>query len=111
MRGAVLSLSLLALATVAAAAPERRLTVVNDAGVRLQAFYIAPLDQDSEDALGENVLQPGAALTLDLASTACLYEVRADFADGRILVLAPYDACKEPELRLSTVLSRGREQR
>ena len=56
-----------------------------------------------EDALGEEVIEPGKSLKLDfnVGANFCRFEMRIEFIDGDPLYLRSFDACRETVLHVT----------
>lgn len=105
-----MSLSLSALARVgftalalvalpaAAHAQSRVVEVVNNTGVTLMEFYASNVDRSAweEDILGADVLDSGYSVDIDIddGSGQCLFDFRAVFADGDVIVDEAVNVCE-----------------
>ncbi|MGJ3262705.1 MAG: hypothetical protein ACFE0R_05650 [Salinarimonas sp.] len=88
----------LALASGAALAQNREVTIVNETGVTMTHFYASNVDRTSweEDILGNDVLQSGYSVPIDIddGSGQCLFDFRALFADGDEIVDEAVNVCE-----------------
>ena len=77
---------------------DRRVRIINVTGVTMTHFYASNSGRNDweEDILGEDVLQPGQSVTVNIddGSGYCLYDFKAVFDDGDSLVRQRVDVCK-----------------
>ena len=101
-----LSLPLLALTAASVFAQMVKISVVNNSGKTMTAVYMSPPDQDD---WGKNELpapiadREKAEFEWDQADyqgsdAGCVFDVRAEYADGRSTDLPAVDLCKETAL-------------
>lgn len=94
-----------AISAPAAAGPDRRVRIINDTGVTMTQFYASNVDADSweEDILGSDVLRSGQSVrvNIDDGTGACVFDFKAVFADGDVLVRENINVCRISEYRYS----------
>jgi hypothetical protein len=87
----------------AAEAQDRRVNIINETGVTLNEFYGSNVNADTweEDILGADVLPSGSSVVInfDDGSGECLFDFRAVFADGDVLVNEGINVCEISEYR------------
>ena len=98
LRGlAALALALL-VAMPANAAADRHVVIVNHTHHALVKFFASNHDEDSwqEDILGEDSLDPGeqVRINIDDGTGHCIYDFKAVFDDGDVLVRKEINVCK-----------------
>ncbi|MEG4055287.1 MULTISPECIES: hypothetical protein [unclassified Microcoleus] len=104
-----LSLPLLALTAASVFAQTVTISVINNSGKTMTAVYMSPPDQDT---WGKNELnapiadREKAEFQWDQADyvdsdAGCVFDVRAEYADGRSTDLAAVDVCKETALNFN----------
>lgn len=88
--------------TATASVQDRNVDVHNDTGVTLTHLYSTNSGQDDwgGDILGSDVIGPGESVTVDFddGSGACLFDVRARFADGDVLEQYQINVCRISDL-------------
>lgn len=93
-----LSASLGLMATLPAAALDRRVEIVNNTGFTIVEFYGSNTGSKSweEDILGPNVLPSGQSVVInfDDASGYCKFDFRAVFEDGDVLDRGGVNICE-----------------
>ncbi len=81
-----------------ASAEDRRVRIINETRHIIVRFYASNVNASGweEDILGEDVLQPGQSVTVNIddGSGYCLYDFKAVFDDGDSLVRQRVDVCK-----------------
>ncbi len=81
-----------------ASAEDRRVRIVNDTGYTLQEFYGSNVGSDSweEDILGYDVIGPYSSLIIDFddGSGYCLFDFKAVFSDGDVLIRKRVNVCE-----------------
>ena len=81
------------------------LTIVNDTGQAVEFLYIiTPQGGWPEDLLEEDVLAAGATYRFQGAQPACIYDVKAVFADGTAVERPAFDICATPQVSLAALL-------
>lgn len=102
---AALATLAMAVAAPAIAASDRRVRIINDTGVTMTEFYASSVDADSweEDILGRNVLRSGTnvMVNIDDGTGECMFDFKAVFADGDVLVRERINVCRISEYRYS----------
>ncbi|WP_204114102.1 hypothetical protein [Shimia biformata] len=87
-----------ALISTAALAEDIEVFLVNDSSADLVAFSVSPAsaNQWQDNLLGETRLQPGYEIGVLIADglSTCIYDIRADFADGTGLDDFGVDLCE-----------------
>lgn len=96
-----LSLALAAACSVAgspALAADRRVMIINDTGYSIVRFYASSQDSDSweEDILGTDTLRAGqrVRINIDDGSGACIYDFKAVFSDGDVMMRRGINVCR-----------------
>lgn len=88
---------------VAGAGADRRVRIINDTHVTMTQFYASSVDADDweEDILGQDVLRAGQSvrINIDDGTGACLFDFKAVFADGDVLVRERINVCRISEYR------------
>ncbi|MEG4575730.1 hypothetical protein QUA56_24105 [Microcoleus sp. N3A4] len=101
-----LSLPLLALTAASVFAEMVKISVVNNSGKTMTAVYISPPDKDT---WGENELEAPIAdrekadfewnqADYGGSDAGCVFDVRAEYSDGKSTELDAVDLCKETAL-------------
>ncbi|MFO1014899.1 MAG: hypothetical protein U1E50_14155 [Caulobacteraceae bacterium] len=84
---------------------DRRVSIINARGSQLREFYATSTDTNDwgEDLLGSGVIRPGQRSTIDVddGNNNCMYDFKAVFADGRVIVRRAINACQISEYRFS----------
>jgi len=102
---------LLAVATVAvlaapASAEDRHVKIINETNATIVHFYGSNAGSNSweEDILGKDVLKPGQSVVInfDDGSGYCLFDFKAEFSDGDVLIRRGIDVCKVGVYRYTT---------
>jgi hypothetical protein len=79
-------------------AKDRRVDIVNASGYTITNFFASTVDQDSweEDMLDNDTLKNGETLEADIddGTNACLYDFKAVFSDGTVLVRRKINVCE-----------------
>lgn len=94
--------ALVGLFFVVSAAPsqaeDRRVRIINETQTTMVEFYASNVGADTweEDILGNDVLPAGDSvmMNIDDGTGYCLYDFRAVFADGDVLVRERVDVCE-----------------
>ena len=77
---------------------DRHVTIHNETGWTMLRFYASDSRADSweEDILGDRVLEAGASIRINIddGSGACLYDFKAEFANGQELVRNRINVCQ-----------------
>ncbi len=102
-RRALIGAAVLAMAATAAYAQENRnVDVHNDTGVTLTHLYSTNSGQADwgGDILGASVIESGESVTVDFddGTDACLYDVKARFADGDEMELRQINVCQATDI-------------
>ncbi len=104
-RRAVIGAAVLVMAAGAAFAQDgydRRVRVHNNTGVTLTHLYSTNSGESSwgGDILGSGVIQDGAGVVVDFddGTGACLFDVRARFADGDVVEQYQINVCQITDL-------------
>lgn len=91
------ALVLLSLTPLSAHAADRRVTVVNKTKVAVVEFYASRANTDDweEDILGQDVLEPGASVevNIDDGTGACRFDFKAVFDDEDEVIKKKIDVC------------------
>lgn len=99
--GAVLTLS--SLAPEPAQAQDRRVRLINSTRHTMVQFYASNSSRTNweEDILGQRVLPAGQSVTVNIddGSGACLFDFKAVFDDGDVLVRNRINVCQISEYR------------
>jgi hypothetical protein len=94
----VLGLAAAALLSTSARAEDRRVKVINETNATIVHFYGSNAGSDSweEDVLGSDVVKPGQSVRInfDDGSGYCLFDFKAVFSDGDVLIRRRIDVCK-----------------
>lgn len=84
--------------SIGAFAADRVVTIINETGYTIVEFYGSNAGTNSweEDILGNNVLSHNASVQVDFddGTGHCMFDFRAIFEDGDILVQERVDVCK-----------------
>jgi hypothetical protein len=87
----------LALLAAPAYAADRHVKIINDTGHTIVQFYASNADRDSweEDILGRETLDPGEEVNINIddGSGHCVYDFKAVFDDGDVLVRHGINVC------------------
>ncbi len=88
-----------AFASIASAqALDRHVTIVNDTNTDIVEFYGSQVDAKDwqEDILGSKVLSAGSSVSVnfDDGTGYCMFDFRAVFADGDVLVRKKINVCE-----------------
>ena len=98
--GAVVAIAVAGTAT--ASVQDRRVRVHNDTGVTLTHLYSTSSGQADwgGDILGSDVIGAGQSIIVDFddGSGACIFEIRARFADGDVLEEYRINVCQVSDL-------------
>lgn len=99
------AMTLTAAVSAHAVSQDRRVTIINDTGVTMTRFYASNVDANSwqEDILGREVLRSGRSvrINIDDGTGACVFDFKAVFADGDVLVRENINVCRISEYRYS----------
>lgn len=102
---AVAALTLTAAVSAPAVSQDRRVNIINDTGVTMTQFYASSVDADSweEDILGRDVLRSGRSvrINIDDGTGECVFDFKAVFADGDVVVRENINVCRISEYRYS----------
>ena len=109
MIAAGLSLPLLALTAASVFAQMVKISVVNNSGKTMTAVYMSPPDKDT---WGENELEAPIAdrekadfewnqADYGGSDAGCVFDVRAEYSDGKSTDLDAVDLCKETALNFN----------
>ena len=102
---AAAALTLTAAVSAHAVGQDRRVTIINDTGVTMSQFYASSVDASSweEDILGRDVLRSGRSvrINIDDGTGACVFDFKAVFADGDVVVRENINVCRISEYRYS----------
>ncbi|MEG4839425.1 hypothetical protein [Microcoleus sp. B9-D4] len=104
-----LSLPLLALTAASVFAQMVKVSVVNNSGKTMTAVYMSPPDKDTwgENELEAPIADRGKAdFKWDQADyggsdAGCIFDVRAEYSDGKSTDLGAVDLCKENALNFN----------
>lgn len=85
-----LAVPAIALTAPAAIAGKDDFHIVNETNAVIQELYLSDSRRDSwdNDILGRDILRSGQSVQVefgDMSSNACLYDIRAVFADGEVV--------------------------
>ncbi len=98
MQASVLAGAVLFACVVDASAFDRRVVVINNTSTAIQEFYASNTGENDwqEDILGEDMLQPGAEMTVNIddGSGYCKYDFRAVFEDATEATKAGVNVCE-----------------
>ncbi len=100
----VIVAAVMACAHAATAAVAKALKVVNATHKVIVGVYLTPLacNDDTDDALGEGVIEPGASRPIELqGNCGCRYNLRFVFADKSAIDRFDIDVCKRPSFRVT----------
>lgn len=92
------AVALLLASVVSVQAQDRYVRIHNDTGVTLYRFYST--DSGSKrwgnDVMGSSTLEPGASMRLNFDNDYgyCLFDFRAEFADGEVLERQEVNVCE-----------------
>jgi len=79
--------------------------IINDTPYTILHLYAhaESMSDWEEDALGEEIIEPGKRLKLDfnVGPNHCRFEMRIEFIDRDPLNLTGFDACRETELHVT----------
>lgn len=103
------ALPLIAFSSLKVLADEIIISVINNSGKEMTAIYISPPDQDD---WGENELDEAVAdrSKVDFSwdqddyggsDAGCIFDVRAEYSDGKSTDLEKMDLCKEASLNFN----------
>lgn len=88
-----------------AVAQDRRVRIINDTRHTMVQFYASNSSRTNweEDILGQRVLPPGQSvmINIDDGSGACLFDFKAVFNDGDVLVRNQINVCQISQYRYS----------
>ncbi len=83
--------------TTATVAANRHVLVSNQTGVTMVQFFASNISRSTweEDILGANVLPSGRSvdINIDDGTGACLFDFKAVFADGDVVIENGYNVC------------------
>ncbi|MEQ9520635.1 MAG: hypothetical protein RLN89_14490 [Parvibaculum sp.] len=78
-------------------AEDRRVRIINETQTTMVEFYASNVGAESwqEDILGQDILAPGDSvmMNIDDGTGYCLYDFRAVFTDGDVLIRERVDVC------------------
>ena len=98
MQTSALAVAVIIACVVDASAYDRRVVVVNNTSTAIQEFYASNTGQDDwqEDILGDNMLQPGGEVTVNIddGSGYCKYDFRAVFEDSTEATKTGVNVCE-----------------
>ena len=84
--------------TLGASALDRHVRIINDTGVEMREFYASNVGTNNweEDILGRQTLPSGSSVNINIddGKGYCMYDFRAVFADGDVLVRKRVNVCK-----------------
>ena len=102
---AVAALAVTVATTSAAAAADRRVTVINETNHTMTRLYASNSADPNfhNDLLGDYVMRPGGSVTLDFddGTGACSFDVRGVFSDGDKVERHRFNVCTETEMRFT----------
>jgi hypothetical protein len=79
-------------------AEDRRVRIINETSHTIVGFFASNVGRRSweEDILGTKVLPPGQAVVVNIddGSGYCLFDFKAVFNDGEVLIRERVDVCK-----------------
>ncbi|MBL4807404.1 MAG: hypothetical protein JKY31_08955 [Rhodobacteraceae bacterium] len=82
----------------------RVVDIVNDTGVTMTRFYASNTNQRDwgHDRFGSTVLYSGnyKTLNIDDGTGACMFDLRAQFADGDVVTRSNFNVCVESSWRV-----------
>lgn len=97
LRLALAGLALVA-SVVASGAQDRRVRIHNDTSVTLYRFYSTDSGSDrwGSDVMGSSTLEPGRSMRLNFDNDYgyCLFDFKAEFADGQVLERREVNVCE-----------------
>lgn len=77
---------------------DRKVDIVNKTGHTMTSFYASSVDEETweEDMLDGDTLKNGETLEADIddGTDACVYDFKAEFADGDSVVKRKINVCK-----------------
>lgn len=86
-------------------AQNRVVSIGNYTGVTMTHFYASNINRSSweEDILGSRVLYSGGSIEIDIddGSGACMFDLKAVFADGDVVVRNDFNVCVEASWTVS----------
>jgi hypothetical protein len=94
--------------TAMAAAPataqeDRHVKIINTTQTTMREFYASNVNRTNweEDILGQDVLPPGQSVTINIddGSGMCLYDFKAVFTDGDVVIRNRINVCQISEYR------------
>jgi len=75
----------------------RVVQIGNSTGVTMTRFYASNTNRNSweEDIFGTDVLSSGRSINVDIddGSGACLFDLKAEFADGDVVIENDFNVC------------------
>ena len=75
----------------------RVVQIGNSTGVTMTRFYASNTNRNSweEDIFGADVLSSGRSINVDIddGSGACLFDLKAEFADGDVVIENDFNVC------------------
>lgn len=87
-----------AAAQVCSDGQNRRVTIINETGVTMMAFFASPPDVNEweEDILGDEVIQGygSSVINFDDGRCRCIYDFKAVFADEDVLISNKINVCE-----------------
>lgn len=87
-----------ALSATTADAAGRRVRIINNTNVPIHSFYASNVSRQSweEDILGNDVIPAGGSMMINIddGSGACLFDFKAVFDDGDVLVRNRINVCR-----------------
>lgn len=82
----------------------RRVTVINDTSYTIVRLYGSNVGEDSwqEDVLGDDVLSPGAKVTVnfDDGTCYCNFDLKAEFNDDTETIRRQFNVCTQESWRI-----------
>ncbi|MEE9388790.1 MAG: hypothetical protein V3U96_09265 [Paracoccaceae bacterium] len=85
--------------TTTASSANRIVKIGNTTGVTMTRFFASNTSRSSweEDILGANVLSSGRSVNVDIddGTDSCLYDLKAVFADGDVVVQNDFNVCTQ----------------
>jgi hypothetical protein len=102
----LLGLAVACFLATAASAEDRHVKIINETNATIVHFYGSNAGAKTweEDVLGQDELKPGESVRInfDDGSGYCLFDFKAVFSDGDVLIRKGIDVCKVGVYRYST---------
>ena len=106
VKSGLLGLAVACLLATPASAEDRHVKIINETNATIVHFYGSNAGSKSweEDILGQDELKPGQSVRINFedGSGYCLFDFKAVFSDGDVLIRKGIDVCKVGVYRYHT---------